>query len=74
MKPTTKERLISDAISFVFYTSLMAFAIAFFFIASAIGFSFGKQAKIDEAEAKEQEKEIQFIYIDETQQICVEQK
>ena len=72
MKPTTKERLISDAISFVFYTSLMAFAIAFFFIASAIGFSFGKQAKIDEI--NKQEKEIQFIYIDEEQHMCVEPK
>lgn len=72
MKPTTKERLINDAISFVFYTSLMAFAIAFFFIASAIGFSFGKQAKIDEI--NKQEKEIQFIYVDEEQQMCVEPK
>lgn len=72
MKPTTKEQLITDAISFVFYTSLMASVVAFFFIASAIGFSFGKQAKIDEI--NKQEKEIQFIYVDEEQQMCVEPK
>jgi|GEM_PF-4408240 len=72
MKPTTKEHLINSAISFVLYTSLMAGVIVFFAIASAIGFSFGKQAKIDEI--NKQEKEIQFIYVDEEQHICVEPK